>query len=889
MATVDELQAQLDAAVEKKAELYGNLTQLTEQLNTARANGTVTPELVAQKNAAEAAWKASTTEAYNANQALEAAKQQETTPELTDKEKSQVESSEKETTTAETEATETESKKPTTEPAADTTDNTKQVQQTKKVVADPVPVRTPRSNPLHDFATYTYSAALFLLSKDDINELATAPDLWEPTNCLIASGGKSTGIYKRNKNFRDDFYFENIQMTTVVGLNNRSKSSNAIEISFSIVEPYGMSLLDRIMDAAEEISAPNFKAMPYLLEIEFYGYDDAGKQIKLDEQKKRFPIQIIEIKIKTNTKGSEYAIKAVPWNHQALSQTAASTPINVEVFAATVNEFFSSEDRTLKPNGDINEKTKQAKSYSVKSYAGGFNSWNEELKNKNLRQVADEFAVEIHGSPEIPRDRIANAKIVVPAHRDISRSATKEAKPEVAAKTANKSNNSAFGDAMAFPVAAGTSVVQVIDMVMRNSSYITDQISDPKDTKPSDLAEKMQKPLYWYKVIPSVEVIKYDYAVNKFATKTTYHIIPYIVYDSKHPNGPVTAPKGAIKKYSYTYTGENVDIIDLQIDFDTLFYTAVTAGSAKWQADQIQKSKEQTDDAKNVAAEGKSTARELVNRQTSLVSSQPQQQGLAGQQQSAQTVLAGDIQKSQYSSSRGDMLNLKLKIVGDPELIKQDDIYTNPLQSNYASSVASELVGRTGSIAMDSGEVIAQVDFRTIVDMDESTGLPRKTVAADRGVFSGQYRILTVANSFANGRFEQTLDMVRVPDAINSANTSSNKGAETTPASVTDTGDETGRLLARNPQPAEGTFNSEPLPEAAPRIESDTPPDTPPESIDDAVDDNEEWTSEDQDLYDLDENVDAVPEDQVGLTDGLTPDEETVISIEESKIDTNFA
>ena len=109
--------------------------------------------------------------------------------------------------------------------------------------------------------------------------------------------------------------------------------------------------------------------------------------------------------------------------------------------------------------------TKQAKSYSVKSYAGGINSWNDELKRKNLRQVADEFAVEIHGSPEVPRDRIANAKIVVPAQRDISRSATKEAKPEVAAQSANKSNNSAFGDAMAFPIAAGTSVIQVIDMV----------------------------------------------------------------------------------------------------------------------------------------------------------------------------------------------------------------------------------------------------------------------------------------------------------------------------------------------------------------------------------------------------------------------------------------
>lgn len=758
---------------------------------------------------------------------------------------------------------------------------------TQKVVADPAPKLEIRPNPLHAFATYTYSAALFLLSKDDINELATAPELWDPTNCLIASGGKNSGIYRRNKNFKDDFYFENIQMTTVIGLNNRSKSSNAIELSFTVVEPYGMSLLDRIMDAAEEIAAPNFKAMPYLLEIEFYGYTDSGVQVKLENQRKRFPIQIIEFKIKTNTKGSEYSIKAVPWNHQALSQTAASTPINVEVFAATVSEFFSSDDKTLKANGDINERTKQAKSYSVKSYSGGINGWYDELKSKNLRQVADEFAIEIHGSPEVPRDRIANAKIVVPAHKDISRSATKEGKPESAAAAANKPSNSAFGDAMAFPVAAGTSVVQVIDLVMRNSSYITDQISDPKDTKPADLAEKMQKPLYWYKVIPSVEVLKYDYAVNKFATKTTYHIVPYIVYDSKHPNGPVMSPKGAVKKYSYTYTGENVDVLDLQIDFDTLFYTAVTAGSAKWQADQIQKAKEQTDDAKSVAAESKSSARELVNRQTSLVSSQPQQQGLAGQQQSAQTVLAGDIQKSQYSSSRGDMLNLKLKIVGDPELIKQDDVYTNPLQSTYASQMAGGLVGKTGSIAMDSGEVIAQVEFRTIVDMDETTGLPRKTVSADKGVFSGQYRVLTVANTFANGRFEQVLDMVRVPDAINSENVNANRGTSTTPATNLATGSDL--ALFYDQGPAEGTFDAEPLPEGAPPIESDIPLDSTDDPTADTVDDNPDWTADDEELYAIDTELEPIPEGEITIPEGLTPEEEATIALEESAVDTGFA
>ena len=44
--------------------------------------------------------------------------------------------------------------------------------------------------------------------------------------------------------------------------------------------------------------------------------------------------------------------------------------------------------------------------------------------------------------------------------------------------------------------------------------------------------------------------------------------MPYIVYDSKHPQGPTTPPQGAMKEYYYSYTGKNLDILDFQIDYE---------------------------------------------------------------------------------------------------------------------------------------------------------------------------------------------------------------------------------------------------------------------------------------------------------------------------------
>lgn len=705
-----------------------------------------------------------------------------------------------------------------------------------------VPTYVPRPNPLHQYATYTYSIALFILSRQDINLLTENPSEWKPNtgrvkSCLIASGGKNAGQYARNSNFTDDFYFDNLKMTTVIGMNSRSKATNAIDISFTVLEPYGMSLLDRIIEAANDVQAPNFKAMPYLLEIEFYGYDDNGTQILIENQRKRMPVQIIEMKIKVGSKGAEYAIKAIPWNHQALSQSAATTPINLEVKASTVGEFFKNnvekdqlavteqdeakvaaksaaqrKESDLKAAEEADRKTRQEESdrnyravsedpgstpkvspsarkpedqtelnrlqgvvnraFAVASYCGGVNAWYTDLILKKLRGTKDQILFDIHKD-------IAKTKIVVPEQKDISRSAVRDDKPAAAAEAAGKDANRVFTDAQAFPISAGTSIPAVIDMIMRNSEYVTSQVKDPKNMTPQDLAEKEGKPLNWYKVVPTVKIDEYDFALNKFSTTTTYHIMPYIVYDSKHPQGPTTPPQGAMKQYHYSYTGKNIDILDFSIDFDTLFYTAVTAGAAKWQADIATEAVQQQDRAQKAALESPLFAKELVNRQLRLIPEQPTTGG-SGAKADVKQVAATDIQASQYSTSRGDMLNLKLKIVGDPELIKQDDIYTNPSQGGYNTQInTTGIMSDNGSLPMDNGEVMAQVEFRTILDMDDTTGTPAKNPKYEaNSVFSGVYRILTVDNLFQGGKFEQTVDLIRMPDVVNNATKTADQGQD---------------------------------------------------------------------------------------------------------------
>ena len=230
----------------------------------------------------------------------------------------------------------------------------------------------PKPNPLHEYATYTYGITLFILSKDDYKQLqeAEADSLssWRPTNALISSGGRKWSdesfegaeILNRNPEFNDDFYFDSLRMQTVVGMNSRGRGTNAIDISFTVIEPYGMTLLDRLIVAAVDprVGSKNYLEQPYLLQIDFFGSKALGEMVTpIPHLTKRIPIKLIEMKIKASTKGAEYAIKAIPFNHSALQETVNTTPANFEVAAATVGDFFKNEISDVM-NQQLKEKEK---------------------------------------------------------------------------------------------------------------------------------------------------------------------------------------------------------------------------------------------------------------------------------------------------------------------------------------------------------------------------------------------------------------------------------------------------------------------------------------------------------------------------------------------------
>lgn len=674
-------------------------------------------------------------------------------------------------------------------------------------------------NLLHQYASYTYNISLHMLSKADFNQMGRDPDSnWVPSKTLIGGAGKY-GVpgFNRDKNFLDDFYFDNLKINTVIGSTAGSQGTNAIDLSFTIIEPYGITLLDRLIDACLDpaVDGKNYLEIPYLIQIDFYGYDDEGVAQSLIKQRKYLPISLNSMAIKAGTKGAEYQITATPYVHSGFQESIASTPANFEIVAKTLQEFFldvaDSNDlasankdnqrlETEKANAEKQEKTDPAKNnnartppktnstasgtedssptYEVKSFVSAYNAWGQaSVTNKN---ATDYNRIKVVIDEAILKSNNGNGgKIVNPKVQAANQTPTINNKSKKGASKAARSN---YGKPDArpdfsvskFAVAGQTSIMAVINNIMLSSEYIRSQIIDAtKDAETN--AKDRGVPLQWWKIVPDVKLRSYCPKTSKWYLDITYYVQAYTVYNRTHPNASKSLPVGWHREYNYIYTGQNSDIIDFSIEFDTAFYTAISIDRARVTATQVQASVD-TDDPAYLEQKETDTLDDQKRRAIGglfqpptlrLVADSLNAAPNASNRQDSTSMAAASVAEYQNSGASADQLVVRLKIVGDPQFIKQDEIYYSPAARRYNEELSAQsnyVTDEASSIAMDKGEVHVKLSWKTPVDIDEETGALRLNNRYHVSAFTGLYQVQIVESVFSQGKFEQTLDLIRLPD-----------------------------------------------------------------------------------------------------------------------------
>ena len=699
----------------------------------------------------------------------------------------------------------------------------------------PVPEKlhlAPLPNPLNAYPGYTFGLSLALLTIDEYNQIIEKQN-YTANRVIIASAGRynnneGPSKFKRAEPiFSEDFYFDNLNMTTVIGMNEHSRSSNAINFTFTIVEPYGVTLLTRIIDLSmsPEVKSMNYIDQPYLLQIDFFASNDAGEIIGLvPDQTKRIPIRILKMDIKASGKGAEYQMQASVYGHSAFDLSTVSTPANFEIAAGTVAGFFqSSEAETIveqmksqrelaantnlraAPTAGANGRTNATIAghtgnligpdgqltvvpslvmsqrttdlivgkepiYKIKSYGGAINAYYADLASTNKIQAADTYSFKFH-------DDIKNAKFNI-SSETLSASSTPLASEDNRMSIRGAANSSLEYTARIFSINAGTSIDQVIMFVMRHSDYLQGQLkwstdfTGPKADEDYKAYKKEQqsKPLKWFKVIPTVTLGAYCKSQQRWARNITYNVVPYTIYNTKLAITPQAVITDAVKVHNYYYTGENSDVLDFNIEFNALYYTAITAYtenvSKLYNIDSNEDLTTSNPDGYTVA---NIDANSVMPTKSKPVIFNAQVNASGGAVTNAALAVT-DVESSIYTSAGGDMLQCKLKIIGDPQYIKQDDVFYPPVMvadSDQVDSTStdSRLIAN-GSLHMDTGEVYIQISVRSPVDIDETTGLMKFDPHYSENLFSGMYRVLQVESNFANGQFIQTVEAVRLPRQV---------------------------------------------------------------------------------------------------------------------------
>lgn len=610
---------------------------------------------------------------------------------------------------------------------------------------DPAPF-DPVGNPLHQLASYSYGWSLWWVNEAEFTTLAKTQDVkkaqaWDfgPKSYVVAC---DSGLYpdRRLPNTLGLNY--HIQ---AVKINSTLKSAglqggNANSGTMKIVEPYGATFVDQLVAASwDGRQFKNYVMQPYVLQLEFFGYDDAGNPVDLSLYRKRFPIIISKMKISVSQMGTEYNITWVGFNHQVWNKENGylASPIDIPN-VKNVGEFFT-------------------------QYSAKYNEYQANLAARSSQQYPDIIRFDIHD--DIKMSNIINENAI-----SLPESAT----------NAKGITVSATG----FRIPEGTRLLSVITKIMASSEFLQKQLGSVTDPEAKGLAQTSI--FRAFKVTTAIELVPImDLSRNQWPKIIVIMIRPYPTWLGGHPALPLLSNSApwTVKEYQYLYTGKNTDIVDLRLTFDTTYYVTAMAFTEAYPAEQANKGTA-INSVRNLLPKyilNPALFSAAIPQLTGIANFTPlrikpvrrddnESLGFNTTSSPESANMMNAISKGIFGNPGGGMLTMDLTIVGDPTFLKQDDWYYSPnpkTDTNYNSVdviTQADFVAQFGHIRTDAHDVVVRVVVKSPIDIDTDINNqggvypPGNTQTA---LFSGQYYVTVIESTFERGVFLQKLKLVR--------------------------------------------------------------------------------------------------------------------------------
>ncbi len=387
-------------------------------------------------------------------------------------------------------------------------------------------------NVLLKYHNYTYNFALYAMSSSDFKLFQTNSK--EPVQRYVIA---QSGVSAR-------YSIGDVKMTGVSpGSPGKTTNSSILQMDMDITEQNGMNFLNDLVVMSNQLKYNKFMDIPFILELKFVGQDqDTGQMMEIPDTRKYWKVRINTVNTSSSEDGGTMTHKL---NLIALRHVYDNPAwILKEPFECTVSTFG---EFVTELENKMNEMSK-----AQYGYLQGM------LPILNDGKFFD-FKVS---------DKLKDMKMVIDSKQD--------------AET-GKTSALSYGS-RAFRFDAKTNVSNAIDSVIDCCSSSSGDDIDPENRQ-------------FVQVVPSVIYAGYDYIRGTTAYKYVYYIVPYWTGDVKEfkdlkqdvfnmqyflENAPKfndpksNIPKLLAKRYDYQYTGDNNEILSLDIKFDSQFYLATT-------------------------------------------------------------------------------------------------------------------------------------------------------------------------------------------------------------------------------------------------------------------------------------------------------------------------
>lgn len=607
-------------------------------------------------------------------------------------------------------------------------------------------------NPLFKFASYTTIFTLSALTQGELEN----PDLFlknAPHDIIVRSGGigdprptdnlsaENQGTIKsdlgqqalrearENLKRGRDLYFNKVEMNSVPSLNEQRKMTSVTMIDITITEPLGISLLDKMRGAAANCNYLDHISAPYMLSMEFRGFDELGNLVSTKDQTltRRIPVKITNMELDVNQGSTVYTLKAIPYNEHGF--------LNHHVYLRTAG--------IIKKGNTMQE--------TMDSLAELMNKQADDDVKQKLCELADRYEIVVHPyfNDKAMFDDKKTSDIPVGPNQN---------KPEHLRAAQVKTNDN---------------VLTIITELMKTLEIFTNNetVKEFKERIEADNGDDMYFDYFMINssVVPDSE--RFDRIRGKHPRKIKFHIVPYQIHayalaDPGSSTGTYFGPY-CKKEYNYIFTGDNVDILNLDIKYKVAYFQSKLKDvEGKGSGDSFSR-----DDADSRTVEkNEPSTNDNFADPPYIHQSEPAsiKTVSAGVNKGSTTAL--DQRLDALSNPMADMVLVNMTILGDPAYLGQTQFIpttaTKDTLARNREKLASGTGARTiwnaifGNYNMGFGDTVVKLNFRTPTDLDDKTGVYE--LGKDEQVaFSGFYRVHQVTSTFEDGKFLQTLMMTR--------------------------------------------------------------------------------------------------------------------------------